>query len=81
MQEREILLTKPKKLTKRQTVFATRTDDGEYFATAAEPFVFREEAEERCSRLAFEVCIKSTISSSSSSQARRISAISFELAC
>ena len=75
------MLTNPKKLIKRQTVFATRTDDGEYFATVAEPFVFREEAKERVSRLVFEVRIESTISSSSSSQARRISAISFELAC
>ena len=75
---KKILLTKPKKLTNRHIVFATRIDDGEYLATVVEPFVLCEEAEERFPRLVFEVRIKSTTSSSSSSQARSISAISFE---
>lgn len=69
-------------------VFATLTVDLEYVGalglaeTAAEPFTFLEDTTElRFSRSAFEFWINSTISSSSSSQARRISAISSELAC
>ena len=77
-------LTKPKKLTKRQTVLAARTDEAEYLADlvvalgasslvkemAAEQSVFLES----CTSLAFEFSIHSSNSSFLSSQVLTISA-------